>query len=596
MSHALDDPTAKGAPGVVLAGVAIVAVAAIGRALLLDRTWFYLDDFALLTQANDHPLSPERLTQPYFGHLMPGGRLLADLVVAGGRFDYRVAEVELVALTVACGVAVLHLLLTLFGPRPGVLVPLAYFVASPLLVPATSWWAAGINHLPALAATAMALAAFVRHLRDGRGRDLVATVVWLVCGLFFAELTVFAYLSLAFIALAYFATGTLGQRAGQVWDRRRPAVLAVGLTAAAYLALYFQRAWESAPASAKIDWSAFITNAALISLPTAAIGGPGEWHVAWAAQLETQPSGLTRLAAYLAVATVVTISALTRERSMRAWLLPLGLATVCVVLVAKTRVLFGPGIALDLRFYTPVALGLTLALGLAFLPVIGATERVEVRGPHWLIDRPGALVAASVAFAVFAWSSASAFPLLHLGDQAPRRWFEGVDRSITERDGPIDLLDLAAPARVVAPPEGLYSHLLAPYGDRLRFPLVVQDQWYVFDDGGDLVEPGLEVARSSRSPAPEACGYRLPSEGTVPLDGPVFGFGWRVRMTYSAGTDSPVTISLGDVDTEATLLAGEHVLELPGDAEYDAVRFSGVDPAAEVCVSTISVGTTQIPQ
>jgi len=133
---------------VVLAGVGLVVAGTLARTVLLGRTWFYLDDFALITQANDHPLAWHRLTEPYFGHLMPGGRLLADLVVAGGPFHYGTALAELVALYAACGLATLHLLVTLFGPRKGVLVPLAYFLASPLLIPATAWWAAGINHLP----------------------------------------------------------------------------------------------------------------------------------------------------------------------------------------------------------------------------------------------------------------------------------------------------------------------------------------------------------------------------------------------------------------------------------------------------------------
>jgi hypothetical protein len=604
LSHVLEQPAVDPAPndaarranGVVLLGVLLVAAATAVRALLLDRTWFYLDDFALITQANEHPLSPMRLTEPYFGHLMPAGRLLADLVVASGRFEYATAMIELVTLFATAGLAVLHLLVTLFGSRRAILAPLAYFLASPLLIPATSWWAAGINHLPALTATAMALAAFVRHLRDNCRRDLVATVGWLLAGLCFTELTMFAYLSLAFLALGYFATGTLGQRTRQVWDKHRPGVVALGLTALGYLAVYFQRAWETLPTSAKIDWSAFFTNAGLVSLPTAAVGGPGGWHVAWAAQLEAHPSGLTRLVAYAVVATVVTISMRTRDCAKRAWLLPLGQGAVCVVLVAKTRVLFGPGIALDLRFYTPLALGITLALGLAFLPVVGATETAERRSSHWLIDRPAPQVVAVAAFTVFAWSSASAFPLLHLGERAPRPWFDGVDRSITEHPGPIELQDLAAPARVIAPPEGLYSHLLAPYGNRLIFPVVVQDDWYVVDNTGRLVHPDLDVARRAQAPAPANCGFPVGSDRTVPLDGPVFGYGWRVRITYTSGRETGATISVGNVDTDISLSAGEHVLELPGDAEYESVRFSGVDPAAGLCLSEILVGTTQLPE
>jgi hypothetical protein len=116
------------------------------------------------------------------------------------------------------------------------------------------------------------------------------------------------------------------------------------------------------------------------------------------------------------------------------------------------------------------------------------------------------------------------------------------------------------------------------------------------DAGGQLVSPELDRARNAVTPAPRACGYPIAGQRVVPLDGPVIGFGWRVRVTYTADADTEATISLGEVDTDVSLLGGEHVLELPGDAEYESVRFSRVDPAAGLCVSAISVGTTQLPQ
>ena len=74
----------------------------------------------------------------------------------------------------------------------------------------------------------------------------------------------------------------------------------------------------------------------------------------------------------------------------------------------------------------------------------------------------------------------------------------------------------------------------------------------------------------------------------------MFGFGWRLRVEYTADADTTATISIGSgdtsVDTKVDLLAGEHVLEMPGDAEYDSVRFSGVDPASELCVSSSGRG------
>ena len=57
---------------VVALGVVIVAVATAVRVWLMDRTWFHLDDLVLTNTAAREPLSLDQLTEPYFGHLMPG--------------------------------------------------------------------------------------------------------------------------------------------------------------------------------------------------------------------------------------------------------------------------------------------------------------------------------------------------------------------------------------------------------------------------------------------------------------------------------------------------------------------------------------------
>ena len=582
---------------VLLAGVALVAVATAVRGWLAGRTWFYLDDLVLANQAAADPVSAHSLAEPYYGHLMPGGRLLALLVTKAGPFDYGMARAELVVLFAGCGLAVLHLLVTLFGSRWAILLPLSYFLVSPFLIPATSWWAAGINHLPALGAGAMALAAHVRHLRDERRSDLWATCAWLVVGLCFAELTLFALLPLTVITLGYFATGGLGDRIGQVWQRYRTATLTLSGLVAAYLGLYLTHAWQSLPSPTDQDWSAFVTNATLDVFPVAAVGGPGSWQLTWAAQMEVHPSGLTRLLGFVAVGGVFALAASTRERSVRAWLVPLSQLVVATVLVGRTRALFGPGIALDLRFFVPLSLGLALGLALAFLPVRDAVETVSVRAPHWLVDSPVPAVLALAGVAAFGLVSARSFPLLDLArDHDPEPYLSAALRSVDDADQPVPLVDATVPERVLGPPVNSYRQALVQLGDRVRYPDVVQDDFYVFDDDGRLVRPELDAARNAAAPAPQPCGYPVAGDTAIPLDGPVLGFGWRLRIAYAADRAAAATVTIGDVSTPVDLLAGEHVLELSGDAEYEFVTVTGPDRAAGVCVSQVSVGKPVVPR
>jgi hypothetical protein len=206
------------------------------------------------------------------------------------------------------------------------------------------------------------------------------------------------------------------------------------------------------------------------------------------------------------------------------------------------------------------------------------------------------VIAALSAFVVAGAVSAAAYPLRHLGPDTPEEFYAATQASLDRSDGPVDLVDADVPGFVLGPPESTFRRALAQFGDRVRFPTVVQDDYFVVDARGRLVRPDLDPARNARAPAPAACGYPVRSERTVPLDGPVLGFGWRLRIAYTADADTDATITIGDVATDAHLLAGRHVLELPGDAAYDAVRVSGVDPTSRLCLASLTVGTTKIPQ
>ena len=209
---------------------------------------------------------------------------------------------------------------------------LVYLLFSPFLISAMSWWCVGINHVPALLGSCMALAAHVRYLRDRRRSHLIASVLWVLVGLAFAELTLYVYLPMLVITAGYFATGRLGERIGFVWDYYRPAVLAHVLLGVAYIGIYLKTSWSPAPSTTAVDWSQFIGNAALTTVPLGAVGGPGHWHIAWAAQFEVAPTGAVRLLSYVVVITVFALSAMTRDRAMRAWLIPalqLALSSCC---------------------------------------------------------------------------------------------------------------------------------------------------------------------------------------------------------------------------------------------------------------------------
>lgn len=579
-------------------GLVLVIGATAYRTWALDRTWFYLDDFNIV---NTTLLAGSgSLTEPYIGHLMPGGRALGWLTAAGGTFDYTIAVIEIVALFALAGIGFLRLLRTLFGARPAILVPLTFFLLNPWLTSVTLWWAAAINHLPALIATAFALNAHVWLLRTGRRRHLVAALAWIVAGLAFAELALLALVPIAFVTVAYFTTGSAADRLRQVWSRDRAAGLAYATVAAAYLGLYVS-VGGSDTLGGEVRIVDYVVNLFGDVVTSTFIGGPGRWDSTWAAGSYADPTDLVRIVGTVAVGTVVGLSALTRDRAMRAWLLPLAVLGCCLALTIWGRRAFGPGLILELRFTAPAVLSVALAIGLAFLPVRGAAESSSPRDANPLVDRWQPVALATVGFVVFAVMTANAFPLRHLpAGSHPEDFFATFERSLADHPDPVPLVSEGAlPGYVAGGPEAAFPIGLALFRDRLTYPTVTHDgELYTVDTDGNIVPADLDVSRIM-APAPDGAsgrgstceGYAVDSRGRdVRLTGPVFGFGWRIRISYEASSDTPAVIRFGDDEVETTLQSGEHSLELPAPGAYDRVSLAGISPGTDVCVTQVKVG------
>ena len=92
------------------------------------------------------------------------------------------------------------------------------------------------------------------------------------------------------------------------------------------------------------------------------------------------PSQVVVLVSWVAFVALVVHAQRTRTKSRRAWSL-LAFTTVCnVVLLASARAnVVGPDIAREYRYQTESAALFVIAVGLAFLPLVGAPEQNDVR-------------------------------------------------------------------------------------------------------------------------------------------------------------------------------------------------------------------------
>jgi hypothetical protein len=586
---------------VVFTGLVVVLAATGFRLWSMRGTWFFYDDLFFVQDALREPLSASYLTEPYNGHLMPAGKLLIWLNAHADPWGYALPAIEMTVLTLLVGLGFLRLLVALFGARWGILAPLVLTLFSPIMIPATLWWAAAVNQLPMLVATFFGAAAFVDHLRSGRRRPLVTSTLWLVVGLLFVERTLLALPLLWLIALLYFAAGPFPDRCLRLWRERRALVVSHAVLVGGYLAAYV-------PFGANFDATS-ITSRPLFDVLENLVGtayasgfwgGPLTWRVSDVTQSEAHPSQVALMVGWALLVGLVVASARTRVRALRAWLLPLFVLAANAALIAISRAIyFGPEIALDYRFQTEAAFTTALALALAFLPVTDAVESSAPRphvAPHLT---PRGIPLACIGFLVLTTLSTARYPLRNPGTTSPRTYLQGVAASAAAAPG-TQLLDLTVPSWVWAPlayPTNSYSYMFEPVADDLDIRDVTTDDASLVAADGRFVPIELAPVRrqlDTPDPATGCTGRITTARRLYRLDGPVVGFGWVLEIGYRTPAGATLHVEVADLTYDVELEPGTHdlLMSAPGDLYDDVVLSLHQDAVAdEVCLLGLTVGS-----
>ena len=97
-------------PAVLATCIGLVLAHTAFRAWAVFGAWFQEDDFEFLRYSSEQPLDLDYLMTPHSGHLMPLGRLLIDLSVAGGLFNWPATAAVTVAPSGRVAVACLWML------------------------------------------------------------------------------------------------------------------------------------------------------------------------------------------------------------------------------------------------------------------------------------------------------------------------------------------------------------------------------------------------------------------------------------------------------------------------------------------------------
>ncbi|MDT7792050.1 MAG: hypothetical protein QOD59_1486, partial [Mycobacterium sp.] len=528
---------------------ALIAVQLVVRAVLAFRGYFYWDDLILTGRAGTQGLlSPAYLFDDHDGHVMPGAFLVAGGITRLAPLNWVGPAISLVVLQLLASLALLRALHAILGWRPVLLLPLTFALFTPLGVPAFAWWAAALNSLPMLAAMAWVCADAVLLVRTGNQRYAATGLLVYFGGLLFFEKAA-AIPFVAFTVAALYAHVTSSGSVMEVWRRGvRLWVSALAVTAAwiaVYLVVVDQKRWSF---DVSMTWD-LLSRSVTHGIVPGLVGGPWDWQ-RWApASPWGTPPVAVMVLGWVALAAVVAISFMRKERIGPVWLAAVGYAVACqipIYLMRSSR-FTALELAQTLRYLPDlvVVLALLLAVGLC------APNRDRSAWLDSSRTRTVVTVCTTTAFVVSSLYSTTTF-LASWRDNPTRQYLQNAQAGLAAAHAASDapLLDQEVDPLVlqrVASPEHFASHMFALLDDRPEFAGATSEL-RMLDSSGHVVDAKVTWVRSIL-PGPEPnCGYLVQPDFPVsmPLDGPVLPADWTAEINYLANSDGSMTMSLSE--------------------------------------------------
>ncbi|MDT5162235.1 MAG: hypothetical protein QOC90_2545 [Mycobacterium sp.] len=573
---------------------ALIAVQLVVRAVLAFRGYFYWDDLILTGRAGTQGLlSPAYLFDDHDGHVMPGAFLVAGGITRLAPLNWVGPAISLVVLQLLASLALLRALHVILGWRPVLLLPLTFALFTPLGVPAFAWWAAALNSLPMLAAMAWVCADAVLLVRTGNQRYAATGLLVYFGGLLFFEKAA-AIPFVAFTIAALYAHVTSSGSVMEVWRRGvRLWVSALAVTAAwiaVYLVVVDQKRWSF---DVSMTWD-LLSRSVTHGIVPGLVGGPWDWQ-RWApASPWGTPPAAVMVLGWVALAAVVAISFMRKERIGPVWLAAVGYAVACqipIYLMRSSR-FTALELAQTLRYLPDlvVVLALLLAVGLC------APNRDRSAWLDSSRTRTVVTVCTTTAFVVSSLYSTATF-LASWRDNPTRQYLQNAQAGLAAAHAASDapLLDQEVDPLVlqrVASPEHFASHMFALLDDRPEFAGTTSEL-RMLDVNGHVVDAKVTWVRSI-VPGPEPhCGYLVQPDFPVSmrLDGPLLPADWTAEINYLANSDGSMTMSLSEgTETKVPVRPGLNRVFVRLSGAGDAIKVRANTAALSLCLAAGPVG------
>ena len=598
---------------ILVTGLVLIVAQLWWKAGLLERSYFRLDDYYYVERASAIGLNWNYLLWVNAGHLNVVGAAIAWLIVRISPYDWALASAVTLLLLGGTCFALLRMLRTLFGDRPGILLLLTLYMLSPLSLIGLSWWTVALGQLPLQLAICCAVTAHVSYLRTRRYRHAIASAAWMAVAML-TDFRATATLLLLFAVTAAFFTQGSWPRA--LWPALREHWRAWALYVAldgAYLSLYAIRLRTSAVTPSSPTAGDALTYAGMLLRKTflpGAFGGPWDWSSSGIAALVNPPSVLIGVSEALALV-VVLVSLMYTWRAWRAWAILAGwLAVVDIAPVAAGRSSFGLLLIAGLatRYVWDATAILALCLGLAFMPLAGVAgpgrSRRRLSRPEYAATTT--LVAAIVVGSLWSFHDYQADPTA----ASASSYIDTARQALADAPSGTVIVDGPVPADVIGPGyispitidgslrQVTYaSSVLAPLeaeepaASRLQFisqPYGTYDHLLAFNGFGQLVTDGIIGTGSPARPGGASCWPSTDGVVVVPLSPAATGAS-ELRIGYLAAGPGKVLVTFGTRSLTYNVQEGLNSAFFPVSGSAGSViiqQVSGTMP----CIGDVEVG------
>jgi hypothetical protein len=576
---------------IAVAAFLVAAVPFVVHAWAALNGYFGQDDFIFTYRAaHAAPYDLDFLFQIYSGHVQPGVFLYVWAVTTISPLNFPLAMAPLLVVHALTLWLCWRVLVRLFGVRWTVVVALAVFASSPLILFPTLWLAYALQLLPVLLAMFGALHAHLRHLLGEGARFAVYAALWTVFGLAFYE-------KAALIPAALLAVTVLIAPPGQppiLWALRRHRWVWLGNAAVVVLFLLLYLSLADTPVNenpvGSRDVLTLVYRSIVDTFLPGLLGGPltsPAGGATWAT-----PHAAVRIGAVAAAVALIVLSAVrSRRRALLPWLFLAAYLAVDIALVASARLgLFGPIIASDPRYLADAVPVAVLCAAFAFLAPRRVGEPAPEVRPAPLNARVAVAALTVLVMAGAVVSFVRVAPALRFDDA--RAYVATAREALAEQPGMV-LYDTAVPNSIMIDwfvGDAFTSRVVGLVPESPRFDRPAEEIYQL--DGTGTPQPIINLTTTTaalKGPQPD-CGYLIGEDVVrIPLEDTVTGRR-IVRIGYFTGDSGEGTVRAGDTSVRVRFTEGLHVLHVVATGSYTHVEVSRNLRLAPICVTDVLVG------